>query len=128
MKATIVVEGTPTEVAELLRQLHDLAEVQLLFEPDSLQLPINWDEHPALGRLTAVEREIIRLDLLFEPRRRIAQQLQLTVGTVTVYRRSIRAKLRAIPPEQYPPAMQQWLRRFPGQAGAAPKPPAEPET
>ena len=126
MKATIVVEGTPTEVAELLRQLHDLAEVQLLFEPASLQLPINWDEHPALGRLTAVEREIIRLDLLFEPRRRIAQQLQLTVGTVTVYRRSIRAKLRAIPPDQYPPAMQQWLRRFPGQGGAAPKPP-EPE-
>lgn len=122
MKATVVVEGTPTEVATLIRQLHGLADVQLLFEPEALLLPINWEQHPALEQLTAAEREIVRLDLLFEPRRRVAQHLGLTVGTVTVYRRSIRAKLRKTPAEQFPAAVQQWLRRFPGHPSATPLP------
>lgn len=124
MKATIVVEGVPTEVATLIRQLHGLAEVQLLFEPEALLLPITWEEHPALGQLTVAEREIVRLDLLFEPRRRIAQHLGLTVGTVTVYRRSIRAKLRKAPADQFPTAVQQWLKRFPGHPSTTPLPSA----
>jgi len=117
MKATVVIEGTPEEVAEAIRLLHGLGELLLSFGPEAQPLLLRWDAHPALGRLTAVEREIVRLDLLYEPRRRIAQVLQLTVGTVTVYRRSIRAKLRAAPAGEYPAAIQHWLRRFPGQPG-----------
>ena len=132
MKATVVIEGTPEEVAEALRLLHGLGELELSFGPEVQPLPPRWDAHPALARLTAVEREIVRLDLLYEPRRRIAQALELTVGTVTVYRRSIRAKLRAASADEYPAAIQRWLRRFPGQrptpssAEPPPKPPATP--
>lgn len=42
------------------------------------------------------------------------EQLQLVAGTVTVYRRAIRAKLGAAPARKYPAAVQHWLRRFPG--------------
>jgi len=62
-----------------------------------------------------------------EPRRRIAQALELNAGTVTVYRRSIRAKLRAAPADEYPTAIQHWLRRFPGQAGKPPEHPSAAE-
>lgn len=127
MKATITVEGTPAQLAKLFGQLHRLALVQYESGPGQAGLLIDWNAHPAFERLRDVEREIIRLDLLNEPRRRIATQLELGANTVTVYRRTIRSKLRGAPAEQYPAAIQHWLRRFPGQVGVAPPRPAHPE-
>lgn len=128
MKVTIVIEGIPDDIAPLIHSLYERADVHLSFKPELLA-PIDWESHPALQRLTSVEREIMRLDLEHEPRRRIAQLLQLTTGTVTVYRRSIRLKLRSVPCDKHPAQVREWLRRFPGKTAdvSAPEPPPEPE-
>ena len=119
--ALITLEGPAADVADLIRSLHERGGVHLHADADLLG-PLDWEAHPALGRLRPLERAIMRLDLAHEPRRRIAAQLKLTVGTVTVYRRSIPAQLRAAPLDQYPPQVREWLRRFPGQAAAASDP------
>lgn len=128
MKATIIVEGTPAEIAALLDSLREQGEVHVSFGADAVTL-VDWDSHPVLQRLRQRERDIMRLDLEHEPRRRIAEQLKLTVGTVTVYRRAIRAKLRAVPPDQYPSFVHEWLRRFPGNPALSSKtkPDSQPE-
>jgi len=121
MKASVVIEGTPDEVVALIDSLRERGEVHVSFDTDTMVL-LDWDVHPALRQLRIREREIMRLDLEHEPRRRIAELLDLTVGTVTVYRRSIRAKLRAFPPDQYPTFVREWLRRFPGNPALTSKP------
>ncbi|HEU4327243.1 MAG TPA: LuxR C-terminal-related transcriptional regulator [Roseiflexaceae bacterium] len=114
MEVTIVLDGTTDELEALVRQLRDLIDLSGLLEPDTIPEEIDWGAHEAFGRLTSTEREIIRLDLRWEPRRRIAQQINISVGTVTVYRRSIRHKLRGIQSTQRPDWLKRWIRRFPG--------------
>lgn len=130
IKATIQLEGSPEDVAQLLPLLYERGDVHLSVHPEQF-LPVDWKNHPVLERLTNVERQIMQLDLVHEPRRRIAEKLELTVGTITVYRRTIRAKLRLFPSEQHPMVVREWLRCFPGQPGAAfrraTEPPATPE-
>lgn len=124
MRATIIVEGSSDELESLLQHLHSTADAQITLRPAVFEPQIDWEAHPALAQLTSVEREIVRRDLLLEPRRRITEQLDLKADTVTVYRRTIRLKLRKIPAEDYPAALHHWLGRFPGRPPAA-QPPTE---
>ncbi len=121
MEITIVLDGTSDELEALVRALGDLVDLSSLLEADTLPKEIDWEAHEAFGRLTSTEREIIRLDLTWETRRGIAQQLNISVGTVTVYRRAIRHKLRGILSTQRPAWLKHWIRRFPGR-----QPPAKP--
>lgn len=130
MRATVTVEGTHEEIEALIRALASGApgvHVQVGLE---VALPPGArEELAAADMLRPVERAIVLMDLRGEPRRQIASQLELSAGTVTVYRRLIRLRLRGIPEEQRPPWMLMWLRRFPGMAPPQPPaPPAEPET
>ncbi len=68
-------------------------------------------------QLRPLERRIVELDLLGARRRRIAETLCVAAGTVTVYRRTIRARIGLIPPRERPPWLRSWLRRFPGHGG-----------
>jgi FixJ family two-component response regulator len=124
MRATIVVEGSPDDLETLIQHLHSVTEAQITLRPVVFEPIIDWEAHPVLVQLTPVEREIVRRDLLLEPRRRIAEQLDLRAGTVTVYRRTIRLKLRGIPTEQLPAALRHWLTCFPGLPAQA-QPPRE---
>ena len=114
LHALIQISGPQEAVAALIERLARHAAITVLAEGD-LALP--EDAGAELARpLTATERALVQHDLRGEPRRRIAERLGVTPGTITVYRRLIRLKLRAVPPERRPLWMQSWLRRFPGLA------------
>lgn len=129
MRATVTVEGTHEEIEALIRMIADRAPGVHVQVGLDVGLPLNGVEDlPPVGQLKPVERKIVLMDLRGEPRRQIASQLELSAGTITVYRRLIRLKLRNLPEEQRQPWMLMWLRRFPGVAPAQPfLPPAEPE-
>jgi len=122
MRATVTVEGTEEEIEALIRGIARRTpgiHVQIGLH---VGVPLSgMEEQPPAVQLRPVEREIVQMDLRGEPRREIASKLQLTPGTVTVYRRLIRLRLRAIPEDQRELWMLLWLRRFPG---APPRPPA----
>ena len=124
MRATVTVEGTEQEIEALILAIAGRApgvHVQIGLH---VGIPLaGLEEQPSAVQLRPVEREIVQMDLRGEPRREIASRLQLTPGTVTVYRRLIRLRLRAIPEGQRELWMLMWLRRFPGAAPA--KPPAQ---
>lgn len=127
LKATLTIDGDPHAVTELIRALTERTELQITCHVEQPFALIDWEAHPTLQRLSPVEREIMRLDLAHQPRRLVAQTLELAVGTVTVYRRMIRVKLRGLPQQQCPAPVREWLRRFPGQPGAGPRPAPEPD-
>lgn len=126
MEVTIVLDGTAAELEELVRELRDLVDLSGQLEVDTAIEEIDWGAHEAFSRLKHNEREIIRLDLKWERRGRIAQQLNISAGTVTVYRRAIRHKLRGVQVAQQPDWLKRWLRRFPGRT-PLPQPPEPPE-
>ncbi|GAB4210174.1 MAG: hypothetical protein OHK0022_42730 [Roseiflexaceae bacterium] len=72
------------------------------------------DGLPPEVQLTTLEHATIQHDLAGVRRQDISQQLDISPGTVTVYRRNIRQKLRHLPPNQCPVEIIRWLRRFPG--------------
>ncbi|GAB4197780.1 MAG: hypothetical protein OHK0022_16350 [Roseiflexaceae bacterium] len=121
MEVTIVLDGTTEELEALVNDLRDLIDLRGLLDTQITPEEIDWGAHEVFGRLKPTEREIICLDLKWEPRRRIAQELKISAGTVTVYRRSIRSKVRVIPEAEQPDWLRRWLRRFPGRA-QPPKP------
>lgn len=118
LRALVIVSGPRAALAALIELLAGLGDVTV---QGALAVPGEAEE-PLPHPLTAKERAIIEHDLRGSARRLIAADLDVTPDTITAYRRLIRIKLRAIPPERCPAWAQSWLRRFPGgPPGRAPR-------
>lgn len=120
LEALVRVSGPAAALAELVERLARQGLVAVQIEADPSAADAAWELLPR--PLSATERAIVQHDLRGEPRRRIAALLELSAGTVTVYRRLIRAKFQALPPAQRPAWMRGWLRRFPGAPRTPPAP------
>ena len=116
METTMIISGSTEEIRALVELLAGLGQVSITWGPEILPPLVGWERLPEQERPTPVEHAIIQRDLRGDPRRKIATELQLTPGAITVYRRNIRQKLLRVPRAHLPPWALSWLLRFPGQA------------
>ncbi len=125
MHGTMMFEGSAAEIEQLIRLVAGQLPITIHLA-NRTPIPLEGlEDLPPEARLTPAEQALIQLDLRGEPRRRIAPRLNLTVGTVTVYRRNIRLKFRHVPPERRPDWMVTWFRRFPGRTPKGPPGPGQ---
>lgn len=114
MEVTLTVSATSEEIVPMLDLLAERGYIPQQWGRAVID-PVSELEHlPPEVQLTAVEIALIQHDLAGLRRRDISQRLDVTPGTITVYRRLIRQKLGRVPADQLPPCVHNWLRRFPG--------------
>ncbi len=115
MDVSLVVHASAEEIAAMLDLLAERGYIAQQWGREVIDPLPELEGLPPELRLTPVEHAIIQHDLAGSRRCDISHKLDITPGTITVYRRTIRQKLRRLPPEQHPAAITGWLRRFPGQ-------------
>ena len=115
METTMIISGSAEEISAVVELLAGLGQISITWGPEALPPLVGWERLPEQDRPTPVEQAIIQRDLRGDARRKIAGELQLTPGTITVYRRNIRRKLLRTPHAQLPQWALSWLWRFPGE-------------
>lgn len=114
METMLIINGSAEDVAALVETVARLGLVTVSWGAETLPPLPGWEQLPEAGRLSRIERAIIQRDLRGDARRQTASALELTPGTITVYRRHIRQKLLRTPCADLPQWALVWLQRFPG--------------
>ncbi|GAB4192760.1 MAG: hypothetical protein OHK0022_07110 [Roseiflexaceae bacterium] len=116
MQVTLIIDAEPAELPALFDYLAQHGSVTVQWGTDVLPPLHGWEQLPAKAQLTGKERALIQHDLRGDRRSAIAQALELSPQTITVYRRNIRIKLRRVPRHLWLSWIDAWMRRFPGRA------------
>ncbi len=114
MQVTVFVTAEPNELPALLDYLTQHGTIMVQWATDMLPPLYGWEQLPPNAQLTEKERALVQHDLRGDRRSMIAQALDLSPQTITVYRRNIRIKLRRAPQDNSLPWIEAWMRRFPG--------------
>ncbi len=117
MEVSLVVRASAEEIAAMLDLLAERGYIPQQWGREVVDPLPALEGLPPKVQLTPAEHAIIQHDLTGARRCDISQKLDLSPGTITVYRRAIRHKLRHLPPGNQPAAIRSWLRRFPGRQG-----------
>lgn len=114
MEVTLLVRASVEEITPMLDLLAERGYIPQQWGRDLIEPLPELADLPPDAKLTPLEQAIMQHDLIGSRRREISRQLGITPGTITVYRRLIRKKLRHLPPAKQSAAIICWLRRFPG--------------
>ncbi len=127
MEVTLLIRASVQEITPMLDLLAERGYIPQQWGRELIDPLPELEELPPEFRLTSREHAIVQHDLVGLPRRDMSCLLEISPGTITVYRRHIRRKLRHLPPEQRSVAVTNWLRRFPGRTEQKEDPPASDE-
>ncbi len=114
MEVTLTIRASVEEIAPMLDLLAERGYIPQQWGRGVLDPLPELESLPSEVKLTTVEQALVQHDLVGLRRQDISQCLGVTPGTITVYRRLIRKKLRRLPADQLPASIRCWLRRFPG--------------
>ncbi|HEU4326972.1 MAG TPA: LuxR C-terminal-related transcriptional regulator [Roseiflexaceae bacterium] len=114
MEVSLVVRASAQEITAMLDLLAERGYIPQQWGREVIDPLPELEGLPPEFQLTPLEQAIVQHDLAGLRRQDISHKLDITPGTITVYRRLIRHKLRHLPPEQRPSQIMSWLRRFPG--------------
>ncbi|HEU4321943.1 MAG TPA: hypothetical protein VFS21_02235 [Roseiflexaceae bacterium] len=114
MEVTLLIRASAQEIASMLDLLAERGYVPQQWGRELIDPLPELEGLPPEWRLTPIEHAIVQHDLIGARRCDISRLLEISAGTITVYRRLIRKKLRHLPQEQRSAAITNWLRRFPG--------------
>ncbi len=114
MQVTLLINANPDELPALLDYLAQHSSIIVQWGMDVLPPLLGLEQLPPDAQLTETERALVQHDLRGDRRSSIAHALDLSPGTITVYRRTIRRKFRRMQRTQWLPWMESWIRRFPG--------------
>ncbi len=114
MEVSLVVRASAQEIIALLELLVERGYIPQQWGREVVDPLPELEGLPPEFQLTPLEQAIVQHDLAGLRRQEISHKLDISPGTITVYRRLIRHKLRHLPPERRPSQIISWLRRFPG--------------